>query len=220
MQLALVVFTTFCAWLFSPLYLQRLQELRLDDVARWGGTGQKQDDLPPSWRGLFYSSGNTQPDGTPSPLVGMDTTLCAYSAPARVLSCPVASMLWAPVPDGTSTARKLAAARFRFDFVFEDEAHDAAQLRAYVFGIEILSPLGIVWDIARLSPDGRTLRRCTWASSAAEEAGTTARSRVMRGGRRNAACYSPQRLALGGKISTNVLSEMKRAWGETAVRLG
>ena len=145
MQTAVAVFIAFCAWLFSPVYIARMRHLELADVGNWGGVGESQPGLPAAWRGAYFLRGNAQPDGKPSPLVGMDLSLCAFDAVTRSLSCPVSSMLWAARDDATAAARQLAAARFVYVLEF-DPAYRAASMRARVFGMDVLPRIGLVWD--------------------------------------------------------------------------
>lgn len=216
MQVSIACFVLFCSWLFSPYYLLRVVSLDLDDVRSWEVPDSSK--LPKAFAGLFFMSGNVQPDGSPSPMIGMDTRFCAFDAVRRHMRCPVSSMLWAPEADAISTARKLALARFHYDFVF-DEKFDAAELHAYVFGIDVLKRLGLVWDIAKLNADGGQLRRCSWTAESAALAGDTPLQRVRRAGRGNQGCYAPRRVCGAGTVSRSVVNQMKQAWGRSVVRL-
>jgi hypothetical protein len=215
MQVALAVFVSFCAWLFSPVFTSRMRILDLSDVGMWGGVGESA--LPDAWRGLFYFTGNLQPDGSPSPLLGMDTTMCSFNPSRRLLSCPVASMLWATRDDSAPIARRLAAARFRYDFAF-DEKFESARLSASIFGFDVLGRIGLVWDIAKASGDGSTLKRCSWAVATVGERGPTPLERVRRSKRGSRSCYRLRRVAHAGRVSGGVLKQLKRAWGASVSR--
>lgn len=206
----------FCVWLLRPMAVGRMALLDISTVGAWGGTGGEQPGLPAAWRGLFYLQGNMQPDGSTSPLIGMDTTLCAFDQSDQSLSCPSTSMFWAAErPDSALNARRLATARFRYEFRF-DPKYDAAQMRALVFGIDVLPRIDLVWDIAKLG-DGK-LKRCSWAASSAEAYGATPLERIRNSPRSSRSCYMLQRAALDGRISSKIVAELKRTWGGMVAR--
>jgi hypothetical protein len=213
MQLALGTFVVFCAWLFSPAYNARARTLDLNEVDLWGGLRSNGESPPAAWRGLYYM----RPDGNVSPLIGMDTTLCAFVSARRTLSCPVASLLWAAREDSAHAARTLGIARFRYDLVF-DEKYEAASIHAFIFGIELLHHIGMVWDIAKAATDGNTLRRCAWTADSVKGLGATPLERVRRAARGTRSCYRPRRVAQNGLVSAGVMRDLRQAWGSTVVR--
>mmetsp|Transcript_5336 Transcript_5336/g.18034 ORF Transcript_5336/g.18034 Transcript_5336/m.18034 type:complete len:220 (-) Transcript_5336:474-1133(-) len=217
MKLAVACFFLFCAWLASPLYLYPARYLELDSMSSWDVPATARD-VPTTWKGVYYMSGNVQPDGSPSPLVGMDTRFCTYQASRRCMRCPMSSMLWAAEADAIQTARKLAVARFHYDFHFTDDLK-SAELRAYVFGVSILDRLGLVWDIGKTGGNGAELKRCSWTRSAADRAGSSALKRLQSAGWSNRGCYSPRRAYGDGGVAAGVLKRMTRTWGSTVVRL-